>query len=99
MGGILVAVVYAAVHSRRLVLSAAGCMALTFALLPLFINHADVWNEAFSFARVFSPLLLMIALDGAETRRIVAFLPLLLIVPRIVMQFGPQMVGVARGLF
>jgi hypothetical protein len=98
LAGILAAVVYVVSHSRRLLLSAVGCMALTFALLPVFINEADVWTEAFSFARVFSPLLLMVAVDGAETRRVVALVPLLLIVPRILMQFGPQITGLTRGL-
>jgi hypothetical protein len=99
LAGIFTAVIYVAVYGRRLRLSAVGCMALTFAMLPLFINDADVWTEAFSFARVFSPLLLLVALDGVATRRMVALLPLLLIVPRIGMQFGPQIVGVGRRLF
>jgi hypothetical protein len=95
--GMFAALLYVMLNVHRLRRTALGCMALAFALLPVFINEADVWSEAIAFGRVFSPLLAMVALDGAGTRRPIALLPLFLIAPRIGLQVGGQILGVARG--
>jgi hypothetical protein len=72
--------------------------ALLFCLLAIQTGSADVWSEAFAFGRVFSPLLLLLAMKGLETRRKVLALPLALVTLRVGAQFGGQVIGVVRGL-
>jgi hypothetical protein len=57
------------------------------------------WIEAYSFGRVLSPLLVLIALFACQSRSWIALLPLAMIVPRISLQMGGQIVKVAQGLF
>ena len=57
------------------------------------------WIEAYSFGRVLSPLLVLIALFACRPRSWIALLPLAMIVPRIGLQMGGQVVKVAQGLF
>lgn len=71
---------------------------LLFCLLAIQTRSADVWSEAFAFGRVFSPLLLLLAMKGLETRRKVLALPLALVTLRVGAQFGSQVIGVVLGL-
>ena len=71
---------------------------LLFSLLAIQTGPGDVWTEAFAFGRVFSPLLLLLALKGLETGRKVLALPLALVTLRVGAQFGGQAIGVVRGL-
>jgi hypothetical protein len=57
------------------------------------------WIEAYSFGRVLSPLLVLIALFACQSRWWITLLPLAMIVPRIGLQMGGQVVKVAHGLF
>ena len=57
------------------------------------------WEEAYAFGRVFSPLLAILALRSCSAPSWVPILPLAMIVPRIGLQLGGQIVKVARGLF
>jgi hypothetical protein len=72
--------------------------ALLFCLLAIQTGSADVWSHVFGFGRVFSPLLLLLAMKGLETRRKVLALPLALVTLRVGAQFGGQVIGVVRGL-
>jgi hypothetical protein len=71
---------------------------LLFSLLAIQTGPGDVWTEAFAFGRVFSPLLLLLALKGLETGWKVLALPLALVTLRVGAQFGGQAIGVVRGL-
>lgn len=71
---------------------------LLFALLAVQTGLADVWSHVFSFGRVLSPLLLLLGWRALESRKAVLALPLLLILPRVLTQFVPQIAGVARSL-
>jgi hypothetical protein len=72
--------------------------ALLFCLLAIQTGSGDVWADAFAFGRVFSPLLLLLALKGLETGRAALALPLALVTLRVGAQLGGQAIGVARGL-
>ena len=54
---------YCVWNARRLIKHPDGWIALGFAVLVIVISSQDVWRDAFSFARVFSPLLFLTALD------------------------------------
>jgi hypothetical protein len=69
-----------------------------FALLAIQVGRADVWVHVFSYGRVFSPLLVLLGLRALAGRNPALALPLLLVLPRVLLQLGSQVLGVARGI-
>jgi len=69
-----------------------------FALLTVFLWSPDAWAEVYAFGRTLAPLLIFVALDGFESPPLRAMTPGLLSVPRIGVQWGSQLLSVARGL-
>ena len=57
------------------------------------------WEEAYAFARVFSPLLVLLALYRCTRRSWVPLLPLAMTFPRVGMQLGGQVIRVVHGIF
>jgi len=79
-------------HAVSVVLAAVCFMAV--------INwYPGDWLETYDYGRIFSPALALLALRGMETGTWSWCLPLLLILPRIALQFGSQVYGVLRGIF
>jgi len=97
--GILLSVLYCAWNARRLIKHPDGWIALSFAALVMLISSQDVWRDAFSFARVFSPLLFLTALDSMRTHSLAGSAPVFITAPRIWLQFGFQILGVLHGLW
>jgi len=97
LAGLVAALVYCVVHRRRLARQPDGLMAFAFAALVVFTAHGGVWQDAYAFARGYSPLLLLVALDGAGSRPTAA-LPIALTAPRIALQLSKQALGVIRGI-
>ena len=97
--GIMLSFLYCVWNARRLIKHPDGCIALGFAVLVILVSSQDVWRDAFSFARVFSPLLLLTALDCMRTRSLAGSVPVLITAPRIWLQFGFQVLGVLHGLW
>jgi hypothetical protein len=73
---------------------AQGLFGLSLALFGL----RAVWVQSYGHARVLSPLLVLLALRSLERRRWSDLAPMLLLLPRIGMQFFSQLVAVVRGL-
>jgi hypothetical protein len=69
-----------------------------FALLAIFLSFPDAWSEVYAFGRSLTPLLLLLALSGLARRSLVTLVPIVLVVLRIGLQYGPQLAGVVRGL-
>jgi hypothetical protein len=59
-------------------------------------SRADVWIDAYGYTRVFSPLLVLLALQALPLRRPVLALPLLAAAIRVLAQLAPQALGIAR---
>jgi hypothetical protein len=57
------------------------------------------WADAFSFGRVFSPLLVLLALQAGVTRSWLPLLPAILIAPRIALQLAYHLAKVAQSIF
>jgi hypothetical protein len=97
--GIVLALVLAlrSARSRR-----AGVMALAAALFSLQCalhnEPPDAWQEIDNFGRVYSPLLLAVALDSMSSGRRVGLLPPLLLWPRIGLALLGALRAVRRGL-
>ena len=64
-----------------------------FAAAIVFIGSQSVWQDAFGYGRVVTPLLLLLAAEEP-----VAFIPVVLVDARIGLNFLKQIIGVARGL-
>jgi hypothetical protein len=73
--------------------------AIVFALAGIFFQKVENWRQVYDYARVYTPVLVFLALYGLSKRAGWAFAPLLLILPRLGMQLVPQVLGVARGIF
>jgi hypothetical protein len=67
-----------------------------FALALIFLGSRSVWEDAFGYGRVISPLIVLLAAEDGRPR--LAFLPVVLIDARIGLNFLKQIIGVARGL-
>ncbi len=57
------------------------------------------WIEAYAFARILSPLLVLIALFGVASRSWIPLLPLAMVIPRVGFEIGGQVIKVLHGLF
>ena len=80
--------------SRRWTARAAAVY--VFALAIIFLGSRSVWEDAFNYGRVMTPLMLLLAVE--DTRPRLAFAPAVLIDARMGLNFLRQIVGVAWGL-
>jgi hypothetical protein len=67
-----------------------------FAAAIVFIGSRSVWEDAFGYGRVVTPLLVLLAAEGSHPR--LSFGPVALIDARIGLNFYLQIKGVVRGL-
>jgi len=97
--GMLLAIVLAVwlFWSRRF--EPVAVAAVLFAGLAVFVQRWDVWQTVYNYGRIFSPLLLLVAIGWLPHRRWLGALPLAMVAPRVLMQFGRQATGVAGALF
>ena len=72
--------------------------ALVFAVSVAALGKLDIWSSAYATGRTMSPLLIMLGLLALRERRIVFALPLLLVLPRIALQYEAQLKGALRGM-
>jgi hypothetical protein len=72
--------------------------AITFAVFAATLGKLDLWSSAYATGRTQSPLLIMLALVALRDRRWLPALPLLLVVPRIALQYEAQLKQVLRGM-
>ncbi len=71
---------------------------MAFALFAAFLGKFDIWASAYATGRTMSPLLIFLGLFALKERRCIFAFPLLLILPRLALQYEAQLAGVIRGL-
>ena len=98
LAGIGWAIAWAAILAWRKSTRAAAIPILAFAVSAAFLNIREVWADAYAFARVLTPLLLLLAMAGIRQRRWTMALPLLLVVPRIALQIAPETARAVKAL-
>jgi hypothetical protein len=98
LAGIVAAIVYCATRWRRLARQPDGWIAFIFIALIASVSTQEVWGVAYAFVRGFSPLILIVWLDGFRSSSRLGATPILLTAPRIGMQLGFQITNVAREL-
>jgi hypothetical protein len=67
-----------------------------FVAAIVFLGSRSVWEDAFGFGRVVTPLMVLLAIEDPRPR--LAFTPVALVDARIGLNFLKQIIGVARGL-
>ena len=72
--------------------------ALAFAATAIFLAQPQAWGEAYSFGRTMSPLLICVALAGVRRRHWWTLAPLLMVLPRILLQLATEWRGVWHAL-
>jgi hypothetical protein len=70
---------------------------LCFVAMGLILQKTDHWLHVYDYGRVYSPMLLFLAMNGLRRQSWAAALPFALILPRIAMQFGGQILGIVAG--
>ncbi len=97
LAGIVLAFAFAArvAIERRWDAQASAVYAL--AIAAAFIYSRSVWQEAYAFARVLTPFLLLAGLQFLQPKRWLAFAPLLLADSPIALGMWRQIQGVAQG--
>jgi len=70
--------------------------AYAFALLAVVLNSPGAWTEIYAFGRTLSPLLILLGLFGISKRNWIYLAPLVLVIPRTIIQLAPQAGGIAR---
>lgn len=90
--GMLLAMVLAGLQLRRR--SPVALAAALFALTAVVMQRPDNWVQAYDFGRIYTPLLAFLAVDWLGNRRFLPLAPLLMILPRVGLQFVPQIEGI-----
>jgi len=98
LAGIGLAIVWAVILVPGKKAGAVTIPILAFAAVAAFLNLHEIWDDAYAFGRVLTPLLLLLALVAIPKRRWAMALPLLLVTPRILMQFAPQALHVVKAM-
>ncbi len=98
LAGIWIAVgcsVYLALHRRSGLIE---LTAIIFAAFASLLGKRDIWDSTYAVGRTVSPLLIMLALISLRERRPVYVAPILLMLPRIALQYEAQLLAAARAL-
>ena len=86
---------FSRIRKRAGFIELAAVLFLGFAAL---LGRFELWASAYATGRTMSPLLIMLGLLALERRNWVFAAPLLLVVPRIALQYEAQLKGVLRGM-
>ena len=103
LSGMLGALILAVVLLRMRPAGAIPIAAGLYVALAITLTAVQYWDSCYGYSRVFSPLLVLTALETVASRRwsnawLWALLPTSLVDTRIGLQLGPQIIGVLRGL-
>ena len=94
LAGMLLAVILAIVLWWRRREGMLEVAIMAFAAMTVLVGRSDVWGDSFGFGRIFSPLLMLLALRAVDLRKPVFALPLVLVAVRVTVEFTPQLLGV-----
>jgi hypothetical protein len=101
--GMLCSVIVAVVLLINRPLSPILIAAALYVVLATTLASIRYWETCYEYSRVFSPLLVLTALESVSAKRsfhgwLWGLLPTALVDTRIGLQLGPQIIGVVRGL-
>ena len=96
--GMLAAVALACALAARRRRDPVAIAALLYAVAAVCFQKPVVWETVYNYGRIFTPLLVLVAAGWLPSRPWLAALPVALILPRILMQYAPQLMGIAGTL-
>lgn len=94
--GMAGAMAWAFLKARRRVWTPLTIAIYLFAVLAVFLVPGDPWSDVYSFGRTLTPLLLLSALDGLAGGNKWPSVAMLLVDPRIALQWGSQILKVVQ---
>jgi len=71
-----------------------GLAVVGFVAMGLILQNTDHWLSVYDYGRVYAPVLLFLGLQGLDRRHWIAAAPVALMLPRIALQYGRQILGV-----
>jgi hypothetical protein len=98
LAGIALRFIVVARMAMKRLWSAEAAAIYVLALAAVFLRNRDVWEDAYSFGRVLSPLLLLTFVEQFRARPLAALAPMLLVDSRIALNLAGQLEGIIRGL-
>ncbi|MGB6943809.1 MAG: hypothetical protein WBE37_15525 [Bryobacteraceae bacterium] len=96
--GVLLAFGFALLWFVRVPYDPARITAALFAIMALFFQITGQWENVYTYGRIYTPVLLCLAAIGAEQRNPWLLLPVAMLLPRIAIQFAPQVLGIIHWL-
>jgi hypothetical protein len=78
-------------------LGLAELTALAFSAFAATLGRADIWDSAYAAGRTMSPLLIVLGMIALRDRKAIFAVPMLLLIPRIALQYEAQIRGALRG--
>jgi hypothetical protein len=96
--GMLLAFALALYWNVKRRLDPAALATLFFVAMGIILQKTDIWVHVYDYGRIYTPVLLFLGLRGIERRSWAALAPMALILPRIGMQLGAQIVGIVKSL-
>ena len=101
--GMLCALIVAIILLIKRPLGPVPIAAALYVVLAATLTSIRYWESCYEYSRVFSPLLVLTALESVSPKRSIqgwlwGLLPTILVDTRIGLQLGPQIIGVVRGL-
>ena len=97
--GMLVAMVLGILFAARRRWKPVAIATLLYALMAVFFQKLVVWGIVFNYGRILTPLLVLVVAGWLPSRPRLALLPVALILPRLLMQYGRQVAGIAEAVF
>jgi hypothetical protein len=67
-----------------------------FAFAVIWLGKADIWDGAYEFGRTMSPLFILLGLLAVREKNRWLLLPLVCTLPRVILQYEPQIRGIVR---
>ena len=96
LGGIWLALLCVSYLALRGVWGLAETAALGFAGFACLLGKADIWDSAYAIGRTLSPLLIFLMMIGIRDRRLGFAIPILLFLPRLLLQYEAQILSAVR---
>ncbi len=96
--GVLLAFGFALLWFVRVPYDPARITAALFAFMALLFQITGQWGNVYTYGRIYTPVLLCLAAIGAEQQNPWLLLPVAMMLPRIAIQFAPQVLGIIHWL-
>ncbi len=97
LAGVVLALLLALGFALKKQAGALESAAIVFTIFAAALGKTDIWGSAYAFGRTMSPLFVLLGLVALRDRRRVLVLPILMILPRIALQYEAQILAAIRG--